>query len=314
MAAPEQNAKQLLDVARAEMANNNFPTARRLLETVLQMRPRDEYVVQQLALATYKSKEPDARSALIAARELLRQLDPDVTNDPETLGLWGAVHKRLWDIDQDRSYLDAAIGAYERGFYLKQDYYNGINLAFLLNVRAAVHHASGDKSEAVADFVVARRVRREVIRYCERALAIATDPAARYWVIATLWEAALGLGDPDTAARWQKEAEAVAPGALDARDDAQSARSSQSASCRVGLGDRVTQPAATTTVVAVAGRRIDAPDAGVTRFPLHNRDRVRQLIASVLRSQSVSAVISSGACGADLLALDVARRAASADA
>jgi hypothetical protein len=71
----------------------------------------------------------------------------------------------------------------------------------------------------------------------------------------------------------------------------------------------VTQPAATTTVVAVAGRRIDAPDAGVTRFPLHNRDRVRQLIASVLRSQSVSAVISSGACGADLLALDVARRA-----
>jgi tetratricopeptide (TPR) repeat protein len=211
VAAPEQNAKQLLDIARAEMASDNFPNARRLLETVLQMRPRDEYVVQQLALATYKSKEPDGRSALIAARELLRQLDPDVTNDPETLGLWGGVHKRLWDTDQDRSYLDAAIGAYERGFYLKQDYYNGINLAFLLNVRAAVHHASGDKAEAVADFVVARRVRREVIRYCERALAIATDPAARYWVIATLWEAALGLGDPATAARWQKEAEVVAP-------------------------------------------------------------------------------------------------------
>ena len=71
----------------------------------------------------------------------------------------------------------------------------------------------------------------------------------------------------------------------------------------------MTQPAATTTVVAVAGRRIDAPDADVTRFPLHNRDRVRQLIASVLRSQRVSAVVSSAACGADLLALDVARRA-----
>jgi hypothetical protein len=71
----------------------------------------------------------------------------------------------------------------------------------------------------------------------------------------------------------------------------------------------VTPPAATTTVVAVAGRRIDAPDADVTRFPLNNRERVRQLIASVLRSQPVSAVISSGACGADLLALDVARGA-----
>ena len=71
----------------------------------------------------------------------------------------------------------------------------------------------------------------------------------------------------------------------------------------------MTPPAATTTVVAVAGRRIDAPDASVTRFPLSNLERVRQLIASVLGSQPVSAVISSGACGADLLALDVARTA-----
>ena len=71
----------------------------------------------------------------------------------------------------------------------------------------------------------------------------------------------------------------------------------------------MTQPDAATAVVVVAGRRIDAPDSDVTRFPLHNRDRVRQLIASALRSQPVSALISSGACGADLLALDVARRA-----
>ncbi|HEY5616856.1 MAG TPA: TRAFs-binding domain-containing protein [Vicinamibacterales bacterium] len=208
---PEQNAKQLLDIARAEMARNSFVSARGLLETVLHMRPRDDYVVQQLALATYKSEQPDPRSALVAAREHLRQLDPDVTNDPETLGLWGAVHKRLWDIDQDRSYLDAAIGAYERGFYLKQDYYNGINLAFLLNVRAALQRENGDRSEAIADFVVARRVRRDVIRYCEHALEVATDPAARYWVLATLWEAAFGLGDRDTASRWQKEAEAATP-------------------------------------------------------------------------------------------------------
>ena len=71
----------------------------------------------------------------------------------------------------------------------------------------------------------------------------------------------------------------------------------------------MTPPAATTTVVAVAGRRIDAPDSGVTRFPLHNRDRIRQAIASALRWEPVSALISSGACGADLLALDAARHA-----
>jgi len=33
--------------------------------------------------------------------------------------------------------LTAAIWAHEKGFYLKNDYYNGINLAFLLDCRAA---------------------------------------------------------------------------------------------------------------------------------------------------------------------------------
>ncbi len=35
------------------------------------------------------------------------------------------------------SALDTAITAYQRGFYIRNDYYNGINFAFLLNVRAA---------------------------------------------------------------------------------------------------------------------------------------------------------------------------------
>ena len=69
----------------------------------------------------------------------------------------------------------------------------------------------------------------------------------------------------------------------------------------------MSKAAATATVVAVAGRRIDAPDAAVERFPLHNRDHVRQAILSRLACDPVSAVVSSAACGADLLALDAAR-------
>ena len=203
------NAREVLQSARAEMARNNFSSARDLLAAVAAMRPRDEYVIQQLALATYKSQAPDPRSALLAAHEQLTALDPDVTNHPETLGLWGAIHKRLWEIDHNRSYLDTAIATYERGFYIKQDHYNGINLAFLLNVRAAACHAAGDRLDAIADFVVARRVRREVIRYCESALKAAPDASAEYWVVATLWEATAGLGDIDGAARWKKEAEAM---------------------------------------------------------------------------------------------------------
>jgi len=74
------------------------------------------------------------------------------------------------------------------------------------------------------------------------------------------------------------------------------------------VGDRIAvQSGAATEVVAVAGRRIDPPDAAFERFPLHHRDRVRQAIASVLAARPVSAVVSSAACGADLLALEAAR-------
>ena len=172
---------------------------------------RDESVRQQLALATYKSKQPDALGALEEARSILEKLRPDVTNDPETLGLWGAVHKRLWDLLGEQHLLDTAIASYERGFYLRQDHYNGINFALLLNVRSKLHLKAGDRPEAVADFVLARRVRREVLRLCEGALASVPEASAeRYWVLASLWEAAVGLGDAAKAAGFEKEATLLA--------------------------------------------------------------------------------------------------------
>lgn len=61
------------------------------------------------------------------------------------------------------------------------------------------------------------------------------------------------------------------------------------------------------SVVAVAGRRIDPVDASTPRFPLDSCDRVRDDIRSRLEARLVSAVVSSAACGADLLALDAAR-------
>jgi tetratricopeptide (TPR) repeat protein len=202
----ELNAKVLLEAARLAMSRNDFAGAKALFAAVHAMRPNDPYVVQQHALATYKSKLPDARSALEQARDQLRTLDPDTTNDPETLGLWGSVHKRMWDVTQDRAHLDTAISAYERGFYLKQDYYTGINFAFLLNVRAAVEEQAGERADAITDFVLARRVRKESIRYCERALELPMTPENRFWIIATLWEAAVGLQDSAAEAKWAQEA------------------------------------------------------------------------------------------------------------
>jgi hypothetical protein len=210
--AVEASAKAMQDSARDNMSKGQFIAARELLKLVHTMRPNDQTVIQQLALATYKSKDPDARTALKNARDVISEkLNPTTTNDPETLGQWGAIHKRMWDLDKQEADLNAAIAGYERGFYLKQDYYNGINVAFLLNVRAREHQTAGRLADAIADFVLARRVRAEVTGYCEQALAAGPrTPDDKYWILATLWEAAVGLEDVAGVTKWQSQAEQAA--------------------------------------------------------------------------------------------------------
>lgn len=213
-AAGEENpsAKLMLESALAKIRADNadFAGARILLAEVKKLRPNDPFVTQQLALATYKSKQPDPETALHEACNIVRELSPETSNDPETLGLWGAIHKRLWDLTATPTYLDESIAAYERGFFLKQDYYNGINLAFLLNQRAVEALKAGQRDEAIADTVRAKRVRQDVIRYAAPlAESTETAPEKRYWVIATLWEAAVGLGDDAAAARWDSQAKAM---------------------------------------------------------------------------------------------------------
>jgi hypothetical protein len=83
------------------------------------MQPQDPYILQQLALATYKSEIPDKLAALQEAKAILSQLSPTTSADAETVGMWGAVDKRLWEVGAGRVDLDHAIGAYERGFFLR---------------------------------------------------------------------------------------------------------------------------------------------------------------------------------------------------
>lgn len=59
-------------------------------------------------------------------------------------------------------------------------------------------------------------------------------------------------------------------------------------------------------IIALAGRRIDAPDTAVPRFPLGRSAPVRERLLTLLREQNATALVSAAACGADLLALDAA--------
>lgn len=203
------SAKSKLDAALEKIAASDFSAACPLLEEVCKQRPNDSFVVQQLALATYKAKQPTPEVALLRAKKILEQLLPMTTNDPETLGLWGAIHKRLWELNHQESDLSESIAAYERGFYVKQDYYNGINLAFLLDRRGLMALKAGRRHEGIADTVLANRIRRDVIRYTELVLTNDQTDEKRYWALATLWEAATGLGDNAVAQKWETQARAL---------------------------------------------------------------------------------------------------------
>jgi hypothetical protein len=213
---PSESHGAMMTLAREAQAREDFATAKSLLSSIVALirsqspdRPVDASILQQLALVTYKSKQPTALDALRDACAILTTLEPDTTNDTETLGLWGAVHKRLWQLTRDRTSLDGAVRALERGFFIRNDYYNGINLAYVLNERAL---AQTDLAEATADFILARRARREVCEIAEAWWKEASEPGSDlpqdriYWALATLAEAALGLGDEAGCKRWMDEA------------------------------------------------------------------------------------------------------------
>ena len=162
----------VLDAAEAAKKRNDFEEATRLFRRAIDMqtegdadRKPDVFLAQRLALATYKAgesrgadgqiDEDRAIAALHDAEDILaRYCAPKISNDPETLGLSGAINKRLFELTDDLAYLDRAIEFYERGFYVKQDYYNGINVAYMYTQRA---NLLTDRFDAIVSYGHANR-------------------------------------------------------------------------------------------------------------------------------------------------------------
>ena len=61
------------------------------------------------------------------------------------------------------------------------------------------------------------------------------------------------------------------------------------------------------SIVAFAGRRIDAPGSAAPRFPSDQLERVARELGAFFDARSVRAVVGSAACGADILILEAAR-------
>jgi hypothetical protein len=59
-------------------------------------------------------------------------------------------------------------------------------------------------------------------------------------------------------------------------------------------------------IIALAGRRVDAEQAKEPRFPPGNFEIVRVRLRALLQDEGATALVSSAACGADLIALSEA--------
>lgn len=161
----------LIDQAETALLERNYPTAKALFQAALALMAgeskNDPYLVQRLAFTTYKTRLPDEITALYDAMKLLTRLDIERTNDTETVSLAGRIEKELFERGEGVQHLAYSIEFYQRGYFLLHNRYHGLNLAFLFNKRVDCfeHYTLEDK---IADMVFASRIRRQVLKMCEK--------------------------------------------------------------------------------------------------------------------------------------------------
>ncbi|MBV8714701.1 MAG: DUF4071 domain-containing protein [Chloroflexi bacterium] len=159
--------------------------------------PTDWRLRQLEALALARS------GATGRASELLQELRAEGATDEETLGMLGRTEKDFGlsaaDADTRRNHLAQAARLYEESFQRHQGYWSGINAATLYLLDGEVQQANS----------LARAVREQCLGLVREA-----PDNQDYWVLATLGEAALVLGDHAEASRWYTAAVQTGRGRL----------------------------------------------------------------------------------------------------
>ena len=192
--AQERRLSALLKHGKEASSASRHAEAAEAFANAHELSPGEPYLIQQLALATYKSKNPNEAAALLQGLEIIDSLRPATSNDPETLGIAGAMHKRLWILRKERESLDKAVSYYRRGFEVRRDYYNGENLATCLTYRSEVQT---DPAEIDYDRTSARKVRELIVEDLKQAIKAKwfNERTDRKWVFATLANCSFALRD-----------------------------------------------------------------------------------------------------------------------
>jgi len=196
MAKEEKLITAIVEKAIQYVENSDFINAAIFWEKAHKKSENEPYYIQQWALAKYKSRLPSEELALIDALNIINKLNPDGnTNDPETLGITGAIYKKLWFLNEgNESYLDRAIQFYRKCFNIREDYYNGENYALCLDIKSSVQTQA---DEMIFYKIQAKKIREKMIVNLNHIIEM-EDFGVRSdkkWIYATLSATYFGLKD-----------------------------------------------------------------------------------------------------------------------
>lgn len=209
-----QQIKTLVGELKGEL---NYGAARKLLEKARNQYPQEVWIIQQLALCTYKDEELYPQHRLETALALLESigLRNSTNTDAETLAMGGAIYKRMWEFGGQLEHLYESLSFYRAAYERnpQQDMgYGAINAAYLLDLLAgraeSVETRSGLISKEAREFRAEAQVIRQNVR--DRLIQQKTPKLAKqYWFLVTLAEACFGLGEYADAAKWLDKARKV---------------------------------------------------------------------------------------------------------
>jgi tetratricopeptide (TPR) repeat protein len=193
-----ENISSLVEDADNFKNQDQFIDAIAILDRLSKLLPNNDYIVQQLALCTYKSKIPNETIALERALDIIQTLCPESSLDIETLGITGAIYKRLYILNQNFDYLDQAIYYYKKGYIIQNDYYNGENLANCLLLKTKQNGLKNE--EKIYLKFESKKVQKEIVKIIESDLK---DEEVNFWMYATLSVCYFCLGDDANFRKYQ---------------------------------------------------------------------------------------------------------------
>ena len=139
--------KRLIELGEGLQADTSFGYAWKIFARARQKpevqidAKRNLELAQKQAVCTYKDPDLPADQRLRRAFEILQRVDDlKTTTNQETLGLAGAISKRVWELESQKQHLERALSFYLRGHAqgigTDDNGYSGINAAFVLDLLA----------------------------------------------------------------------------------------------------------------------------------------------------------------------------------